>query len=345
MTEALSAIESYTGLGSSGLYGSYYNPYMMSSMMGGYGSIGGYNGYNGYAGYGMTNPSFMGSMGMMGMYNPAFMAQQTEMMKQMYSAQNEIQQMQLKNQTALHAVEQQAQVYNAQVHDRAFFETVAVNGDVQKGIREIYDSIRRGDMDYVAQKYFELKQVILNKYSDHFSNSIGGINDKENIDHFISTLYSEIGGGYNPTGAKPDLRNDILTYGETAFEHGANTSFLGNKGHNKLSAEDCLYQIHGTRVNDAGSKEKAEQLGGYWGRIKEGLCASGVGAAAGAGVWGLGKLFTPSSWTTKIAKAASQANPSRFIKTLSNCGKLGTCLKAGAVALLIGDVIWQMSRD
>lgn len=327
MTEALSAIESYAGLGSSGLYGSYYNPYMMSSM-GGYGSLNGYNGYNGYTGYGMSNPSFMSSMGMMGMYNPAFMAQQTEMMKQMYSAQNEIQQMQLQNQTAMHAVQQQAQVYNAKVHDRAFFETVAVNGDVQKGIREIYDSIRRGDMDYVAQKYFELKQVILNKYSDHFSNSVGGLNDKENIDHFISTLYSEIGGGYNPTGAKPDLRTDILTYGETAFEHGANTSFLGNKGHNKLSAEDCLYEIHGTRVNDAGSKEKAEQLGQYWGRTKEGLGATALGALGGVTALGIAKTL-----------------PFGIGKNLSFTKNFGKWAWLGALALGVADVCWQLSRD
>lgn len=313
MTEGISAIGSYGGLGSAGLYGSYYDPSMMMSMMGGYGS------------YGMTNPMMMGGMGMMGMYNPSF-AGYTEMMKNMYSAQNEINKLQLQNATEMHAAKEEAQVYNAQVHDRTFFNTVAVNGDVQNGIREIYKGIHDGDMDYVAQKYYELKQVILNKYSDHFNNSLGGINDKENIDHYISTLYSEIAGGYNPGAPKPDLRNDILTYGESAFEHGMNTSFMGNSGHNKLSAEECLNQIYGTRINDEGSKQKAEWLGQKAGKAKELGLAAGAGVIGGLGIWGLGRL-TP-------------------IKAVSNLfkGKAKAAAWIGGLGLAAADWLWQASR-
>ena len=315
MTEGISSIGMYGGLGSTGLYGSYYDPSMMS-MMGGYGS------------YGMTNP-MMSGMGTMGMYNPAFMGQYTEMMKQMYSAQNEIQKLQLQNTTDLHAAKEQAQVYNTQVHDRAFFETVAVNGDVQNCIREIYDAIRRGDMDYVAQKYFELKQVILNKYSDHFNGSIGGINDKENINHFISTLYSEISAGYDPSNpVKPDLRQDILRYGEKAFEHGMNTTFLGNSGHNKLNAEECLNQINGYNINDAGSKEKAEKIGRVVGRAKELGIITAAGAAAGATALGIGKIL-----------------PFGLNKAFKEGGKLagvGKWAWVGAAIAAAGDILWQM---
>lgn len=322
MTQGISSIGSYGGFNPAGLYGSYYDPSMMS-MMSGYGS------------YGMSNPMMMSGMGMMGMYNPTFMAQQTDMMKQMYSAQNEIEKMQLQNATQMHAAKEQAQVYNAQVHDRAFFNTVAINGDVQKGIREIYDAIRRGDMDYVTQKYFELKQVILNKYSDHFSTSIGGLNDKENIDHYISVLYSEIAGGYNPGAPKPDLRNDILTYGETPFEHGMNTTFLGNSGHNKLGAEQCLNQIYGTNINDAGSKAHAEKIGQWAGRVKEGALAAGVGAVGGATALGIAKIL-PFKLNTPFIKDAA-GNPGK----LSGLGKWAWI---GAIGLGLWDVLWQMSR-
>ena len=318
MTEGLSAIGSYGSLGSAGLYGSYYDPYMMS-MMGGYGSYGM-----------MSNPMMMNPMGMMGMYNPAFMGNTSDStstnnpyinyMKSMYSAQNEIQKMQLQGATEMHAAKEQAQVYNAQVHDRAFFNTVAVNGDVQNGIREIYDAIRKGDMDNVAQKYYELKQVILNKYSDHFTNSVGGLNDKENIDHYISTLYSEIGGGYNPGAPKPDLRTDIMNYGENPFEHGMNTTFMGNSGHNKLSAEECLNQIYGTRINDAGSKAHAEEWGRKAGKAKEFAIFAGGGAALGATALGIFKTIP------KIGK---------------HCNGLGKWAWAGAAIGAIGDILWQ----
>jgi len=317
MTTGISAIGSYDGLSSLyGSYGSYYDPTMMA-MMGGYGS------------YGMSNPMLMGGLGMMGMYNPTFMAQQTEMMKQMYSAQNEIQKMQLQNTTDLHAAKEQAQVYNTQIHDRAFFETVAVNGDVQNGIREIYDAIRRGDMDNVAQKYFELKQVILNKYSDHYRNSLGGVNDKENINHLISTLYSEIAGGYDPSNpVKPDLREDILRYGENAFQHGMNTTFLGNSGHNRLNAEECLNQIYGTNINDAGSKEKVEKIGRGVGRAKEFGIATAAGATAGATLLGLGKILP-----------FGMSSPFRSGGRLAGVGKWAW---VGAIAAGIGDALWQM---
>lgn len=311
MTEGISAIGSYGGLGSAGLYGSYYDPTMMSMI----------------GGYGMMNPMMGGYNAGMGMFNTSFMAQQTEMMKQMYSAQNEINKMQLYNATQMHQAKEEAQVYNAQVHDRAFFNTVAVNGDVQNGIREIYKGIHDGDMDYVAQKYYELKQVILNKYSDHFNNSLGGINDKENIDHYISTLYSEIAGAYNPGAPKPDLRNDILTYGESAFEHGMNTTFMGNSGHNKLSAEECLNQIYGTRINDEGSKQKAEWLGQKAGRIKELALATGTGAVAGATALGIGKIL-----------------PFGLNKPFKSGGKLagvGKWAWIGAIGLGVTDWLWQ----
>ena len=311
MTVGLSSIGSYGGLGSTGLYGSYYDPSMMS-MMSGYGS------------YGMTNPMLMSGMNMMGgMYNPAFMSNYTDMMKNMYSAQNEIQKLQLQNQVDIHSALQQAQVMNNASHNKAFFETIMEDGYAKNAVREIYDAIHSSNMDAVATKYFELKQMILNKYSDHFKNSIGGQNDKENIDHYISTMYSEIGGGLNGNGVKPDLRTDIKTYGETPFEHGMNTTFLGNSGHNKLTAEECLNQIYGTPINDQGSKAHAETFGRGAGRLKEFGIITAAGAGAGISAWGAGRIAP--------VKAISS-----FFK-----GKAGAAAWIGAGIAAVADILWQ----
>ena len=311
MTEGISSIGSYGGLGSTGLYGSYYDPAMMS-MMGGYGS------------YGMMNPMMTGAMGMMGgMYNPSFMSNYTEMMKNMYSAQNEIQKLQLQNQVEMHAANEQAQVYNNMVHNKNFFETIMDDGYVKNAVREIYDAVHSSNMDAVASKYYELKQMIINKYGDHFTNSVGGQNDRENLDQYISTMYSEIGGGLNPNAPKPDLRVDIKTYGETPFEHGIKTTFMGNSGHNKLNAEECLNQIYGTPINDKGSKEHAEKIGRGVGRAKELCLTAGAGAVAGLGFWGLGRI-APIKGISNLFKGKAKA-----------LGWLG----AGAGAVL--DLLWQ----
>ena len=308
MTEGLSAIGSYGGLGSTGLYGSYYDPSMMA-MMGGYGS------------YGMSNPMMMGGMNMMGgMYNPTFMSNYTDMMKNMYSAQNEIQKLQLQNQVDMHSALQQAQVSNNAAHNKAFFDTIMEDGYVKNAVREIYDAIHSSNMDAVATKYFELKQMILNKYSDHFKNSIGGQNDKENIDHYISTMYSEIGGGLSGNGVKPDLRTDIRNYGENPFEHGINTTFLGNSGHHQLTAEECLNQIYGTPIDDQGSKAHAELLGRGAGRLKEFGLATGAGAVGGAALLGICKTLPV------IGK---------------KCKGLGKWAWVGAGLAAVTDLLWQ----
>lgn len=311
-TDSISALGSYGGLGGAGLYGSYYDPYM--SMMGG------------YSGLGMTNPMMMSGMGTMGMYNPTFMQAQVDMMKNMYSAQNEINKMQLNNATEMHEAKEMAQVHNVGVHDRAFFETVMKNGEVQNGVRNIYDAVRKSDMDDVVQKYYELKQMILNKFNDHFTNSPGGINDRNNIDKYISDLYAEIGGGLNPGAPKPDLRQDIEKFGETPFEHGMSISFLGNSGHNKLTAEECLNQIYGTRINDAGSKAKAEKAGKFAGRVKEAGLATGLGAVLGLGTIGLGRI-APITKLNNLCK-----------------GKFKAAAWIGALGLAAADILWQATR-
>ena len=319
--ESISAIGSYGGLGNAGLYGSYYDPSMLSLM-------------GGYSGYGMTNP-MMGSMGMMGMYNPAFMAQQTEMMKQYYSAQNEIQKMQLQSQTDLHAAKEQAQVDNAIAHDKAFFDTVMVNGDFQDLVREMYTGIRDGKMDYAAQKYFELKQAILNKYGSYFNESQGEINDRAKINDYISKLYAEYGAGFSGDGIKPDLKTDILKYGENAFQHGFNTTFMGNKNHTKSTAEETLYQMYGIPIEDKSSKELSHKAGSVAGHIGEAGTAAVVGSALGALALGTAKLVGNDIGAGKLTWNHNFAK---------KCTNLPKWMKTFALFAVAGDIFWQMTR-
>lgn len=342
MTTGISALGSYGGLGSAGLYGSYYDPSMMSTMNG----LGGYGMSNpmmsGLGGYGMSNPmmSGYGTMGMTGMYNPT---QMIEYMKQMYSAQNEIQKMNIQSQVDLHNAKERAQVENLRAHDNAFFDTSMVNGDIQDYIKDIYVNIREGKMDYVAHKYFELRQAVLNKYGDRFSSENGELNNKANVDHFIQTKYSEIGAGLSGDGIKPDLESDILKYGENYAQNGYFSTLFNNKSHTKSTAEETLYKMRGVPIEDKGSKEKARLAGKVAAHVTEPLFAGLIGAVIGAFALTVGKIFTP-SWLGKVVSKAPKVGKG-IVSAASACGKYGAWIKGGALALAIGDIFWQMTRS
>ena len=322
------------GLGSTGAYSS-YDPLMMSMM----GSYGGY-GMNpaammtGGYGAGMMNP-------MMGMYGGSFVAQQMEAMKEIYKMQEDLEKQRLEHATEMHKQQQLAEVTNLSSHDQAFFLKAMKDGYIQQGIREIYDAIRNGNQDYVVQKFYELKQGILNnpEYSEYLNDKKGGINSKENINNYIRLLYSEIAGGYTPGAPKPDLIDDIKTYGENPFWHGFNKTWLGNSGHNKLNAEEALNQMFGTGINDKGSKEKAEWLGCWGARAGETAAAGAAGFLGGATALGIAKFLIPEIVTKHIPTGVATNS---FVKWGT---KFKTWGKIGLIGAIIADVAWQMARD
>ena len=126
------------------------------------------------------------------------------------------------------------------------------------------------------------------------------------------------------TGQIVDLRSDIKRYGETAFMHGFNQTFLGNKGHNEKYSEEVISYIDGnTRINDKGSKDRAHKWGTIAAKGAEGASAFGAGGIAGLGLLGL-------------------------LKTLPfkiNCPKAKYFFWGGALATLLGDIMWQKSRS
>lgn len=291
------------GLNYSGVYGSYADPMMMGmSAMSGLGSMGQ---------MGMMSP-----MGMMGMYNPAFMQQYID-------TTHNIERSQVSHSADMHEALMNAEVANLSAHDRAIFQKISVDGDVQRGIRILADAVRRGDSDSIIEEYDRLKSVIYLKHADLFKQNKSG-NAGLNADRYIEIMYAQIVS--KQTGDIADLRTDIKRYGETAFMNGFNRTFLGNSDHNKKYSEEVLSYIDGnTRINDKGSKDRAQKWGAISAKIAEGATALGAGFATG---WGL-LAFAKTIPGVKIS----------FFKNAKAAGWLG------AAALLAGDIIWQMSRS
>lgn len=281
------------GLNFTGAYGSYADPMSMGMM--------GMNGLNG--------------MGMMGMYNPTFM-------KQMMDMQHEIEKSQTRHSQDMHEILTQAEVANLSAHDRAIFQKISVDGDVQRGIEILAKVVRDGDSDAIIMEYDKLKSIIYTKFAEDFRNNKTS-DSKLTADRYIDMMYTDIIS--KQSGETVNLRDDIKKYGETAFMHGFNQAFLGNSGHNTKYSEEVLSYIDGTRINDKGSKDRAHRWGGYAERGVEGLAAAGAGAAAGLGLLGIAKTLPG----IKVP----------FFKCAKWVGW------AGAAAALAGDIWWQMSRN
>ena len=313
------------GLNTSGAYGSYGDPMMTMSMMG-MNSMNGLYGMNGMSGVGIMNPMMMG---MMGMYNPTFMKQMTDAQLQMADAQHQIETRQLNQATQMHEAINQANVSNLSAHQRATFQQIISDGDIQQEIRNLENVVISGDGDAICTEYEKLRSTIEVKYSQLLSQDPSS-NQKDQVKDYIYKMYQQI--------TTKDLNEDIKAHGENAFTNGFNTKFLGNKGHNKKYAEQVIAQINDTRLNDAGSKERAKSWGGTLAKITEG--AASYAAGLGVGALALGGLKIAAN-SLPIGKTAT-----KYLSGLvSKCGSLGTWAKVGGLALLGADIIWQLSRD
>ena len=311
---AISGMYNYGMAGNSALSGMYGNP--MMSMMGGIGSP-----------YGM---------GMMGMMNPDYI-------KQMYNTQFEVEKAMLNNATQMHDLTTQAEVEHLSAHDRALFEKAMVDGDVQCGIRNLGDVIRTGDQDAICIEYDKLKQTIYTKYSDYFQNNGNKMNTKANVDNLISMIYGQVYTKQNG-GVPVDLRTDIKKYGETAFMHGCNQTFLGKQDYHDNYSEETLSYLFGTRIDNKGGKDRMEKAGGYLARGAEGLAALGVGYAGGVAARSVVKAFAPKFLSNFGSKIVKNHSKNWFVKQGQKLSQFGTWGKIGALAALTGDVVWQMSR-
>lgn len=326
--EGISPIGSL-GLGSTGAYSS-YDP--MSMMMSGYG----------------MNPmtSMMGGMNfmnpmMMGM-NPVMGGNYMDQLKENYTAYNkmmeEIEERRLQHGIEMHRQKELAQVSNLSAHDQKFFLEAMEDGFIQQGIREIYDNIREGNLGYVNKKFYELKQEILNKYSDHFKNPDGSINSKENINDYIRRLYAKIAGSYNPGAPEPDMINDIKSYGETEFKNGLLSKIFPNSGHNTPTAEEALYQMFGREYHDKGSKQKMHQAGELAGGALQVAGAGLIGGTLGAAALGVAKFLTPDFITKHIPDRVATNSVVKWAT------KYRTAFKCFALPAAVIDFLWQITQ-
>ena len=153
---------------------------------------------------------------------------------------------------------------------------------------------------------------------------------KLNVDRYIEMMYNQI---VSLQGGQPaDLREDMKKYGETAFMNGFNRTFLGNKGHNDRYTEEAIAEIDGTRINDKGSKDRAQKWGGWAARGVEGLLAYASGLIGGVAALGVGKVFV--STIPCGSKLAAKS-----------WGGAKSWGKVGAMCALGADILWQMARD
>ena len=305
------------GLDPTGAYGS-FDP-MMTMMSSPY-TMGAMNGI-----YGLGNMGAMG-MGMMG-YSPAFMANQ---MMQMAQIQNQMEKGKLNHATQMHQAIQDAEVQSLEAHDRAIFQKALVDADIKQGIRCLSDVIRKGDQDAICIEFDKLKQNIYTKYNSYFINN-NKIDADKSVREIISLLYAQIVTAQNG-GIPADLKTDIKQYGETAFWHGYNSTFLGNKGHNEKNSEETISYIFDERINDVGSKKRAEKWGSRWAKFSEGGLAGIAGYGAGlAGLFAGAGLLKSLPWVGKAIKFPS-------LKTAHGLGI------AAGIAAIVGDIIWQNSR-
>lgn len=295
------------GLDYSGAYSSTYMDPTMSGMM--YGMPGM---------TGMGTMGNMGMMGMMGMYNPAFI-------QQYMSAQQQIEKQQVQHAADMHKVLSETNVANLTTHDKEIIEQISINGDVQRGVENLASAVRKGDSDSIISEYDKLKANILLKYPNQIK-SVENSNTNLTADRIIQVLYAQT--IQQQSGEVTSLRDDITKYGENAFTNGFNRIFLGNDGHNKKYSEEVLSYINGNaRINDKGSKDRAQKWGEGTAHVAEGAGAAVTGAAAGVGLLAIGKA---------IPKLGSKFS---FFKNMKAAGWIG------AGALLLGDILWQMSRS
>ena len=301
------------GLDYSGIYSSY------PTALGGYGSMYGMSGMNGMMGLtGMTGAYG----GMMGMYNPAFM-------QSMMQAQQNMEKAQVDHSQVMHAALTQAEVNSLSAHNRAIFQKITADGEVQRGIRNLVDLVRKGDSDGICAEYEKIRSNIYTKFAHELAQDKTG-DIKLNVDRYIEMMYNQI---VSQQGGQPaDLRYDMKKYGETAFMNGFNRTFLGNKGHNDRYTEEAIAYIDGTRINDKGSKDRAQKWGGWAARAVEGTGAYIAGFFGGLASLGISKLFV-----STIPGCSNIAGRS--------WGGIGTWGKIGALGVLGADVLWQMTRD
>gem|GEM_PF-1987467 len=310
------------GLGGTGAFGS-YDSSMPSSMMSGYGMGAGMGMDSSIFGMGAMNP-YTAGMGLGG-YGMGAMLQYPLLYGQI--------QAQMENNQLAHAIQMQDGMnrYGVLAHrssDRALFEKVANNGQVQYGIDNLYQVVRKGDQDAIKRQYDEVRNFILQTYRDELNDLGTEINPIVTANEYIKRIYSTSVSA--KTGQIADLETDIVRYGDGPFMNGFLQSV--RKGHHGSYTDETLQYCFGRDIDEKGYKDHKRVLGKTAGGIVNFITKPLAGMAAGAGIFATGNL---------IAKGIG-AIFKHPVKLSGRFAKVGAIL--GLVAGL-GDAIWQITGN
>ncbi len=295
----------YSGLGLSGQYSSCFDSYMPSMMnfsgMGmNYGL--GYNPIFGYAGGGNS-----------------------QYMMNMQDAVNAIEKSQVIHAGEMHKLIKRNEENGLNETHSSDFSKKITDASVKDGIERLARVIESGNGNDICRKYDELKNAIINRYSDELAKFGSKINIDTVVRDYISGIYSEIVS--KGTGEQRNLYDDIKKYSEGAGENGFLQGY--KPGHDNKYTEEVLCHIFGDEINDKKDKDSKQSITKVLGHGARWAAAGVIGGTTATGLWAIKRGFQ--------CLSKKKAMPS--LKSFGKVGKIAAAIAAIGTAAY--DLIWQ----
>lgn len=242
-----------------------------------------------YAMNGMGDPtSMLGMSGMMpgamsmngsimpmgGIYNPLFMNQM----------QQAAERSRLDHTADMHTGLMHNEVQAYRETDQALINKMLTNSSVQTLLSNLRREVKEGKMDGIVNEFDKLREQILHTYADEIEARGTKENPRVAATYLIEALYSNIVSTDEQRTA--NLREDIVRYGEGAFENGFYQGF--RKGHGQRHVADVMNHCFGLEIEDKGSKDFQQGVGNVVGKGASVVEKAAYGAAVGAGAYTIG---------------------------------------------------------
>ena len=290
-----------------------------------------------YSSYDYCMPSTLGMTGMMPGIMPGMMPGMVPGMMPGMSTydywtpegaantQQRIETSQLTHAGQMHNTMMDIEVANQRRTDNALIEKLLTNGELHLAAQNIKMKINEGDLAGAVQMFDQLKGSVNARYSEQIAAMGDQINSNASVVSAIDYLYSSVNG--------TTLMDDIKKCDEGAFTNGFNQAF--RPGHSKMTVNEALNHVYGTRIDNAGYEKNKEKVGKVVGHIAGGAEKGAIGAVAGvagtAAVLGIGKILLP-----KLTKNLTWAGAFKSMKTMG---------KIGLVAGIACEIFWQCTKD
>jgi hypothetical protein len=246
--------------------------------------------------------------GMMGMYNYMTPEYMTNMSQRIETSQ-------LNHASNMHGNVKDMEVRNNLQSSNALAAKTLNDGDIQCKISELKSKIDSGDLQGAVTIHSELKQLIYNRYKDEIADRGSETNVTTAVLSLIDDNYHAITNSY--------LKTDIEKCGESPFKNGFNQAW--KKGHSKLTIQEALHEMYGTRIDAAASEKTKQVIGKFAGGAASMVEGAGLGAIA------IGALGT-------VVNLGSLLVAGRTIIDWSTVCK---GMRWGAVAGALGNTAWK----